>query len=165
MTSRLRDIFEEAITTQAERADEYGENFLRFGRVMNELFPDGLTVKGVDEFNRLGVFIQIMSKLTRYVEKYGEDNAEYLMEMEQGWMKEYSRATYIDWGVGDSEKYKQYTRDSAEYLDWDYDEISGCSSLMQKLVDGQWDDKDFLVVEPGKKIEPDAGSENIIKAE
>ena len=33
----------------------------------------------------------------QYVEKYGEDNAEYLMDMEQNWMKIYNWAIYIDW--------------------------------------------------------------------
>ena len=36
--------------------------------------------------------------LKEYKEKYGEDNAQYLMEVEQNWMKEYNWATYIDWG-------------------------------------------------------------------
>lgn len=34
-----------------------------------------------------------------YLEKYGEDNAQYLMEMEQSWFKEYKTAVYIDLGV------------------------------------------------------------------
>ena len=33
-------------------------------------------------------------QLAEYTEKYGEDNAQYLMEVEQTWMKEYSWATY-----------------------------------------------------------------------
>ena len=31
-----------------------------------------------------------------YCEKYGEDNAKFLMETEQQWHANYDRATYVD---------------------------------------------------------------------
>jgi hypothetical protein len=99
-----------------------------------------------------------------YVEKYGEDNAQYLMEMEQKWMTEYSWATYIDWNLPMSDQYRQYTRECAEYLKWNYDEVKGNSCLIQKLVDGKWDDSAFLVVQPGQKIAADVNCPGIIKA-
>lgn len=103
--------------------------------------------------------------LREYTEKYGQDNGQYLMEMEQKWMKEYSWATYIDWGFANSEEEKKYTKSCAEFLGWKYDEIKGDSSLMQRFVDGDWKDEDFLVVEPGKKIAEDLTNAGIIKAE
>jgi len=103
--------------------------------------------------------------LREYIEKYGEDNAKYLMETEQNWMKEYQWATYIDWGLGDSEKCRAYTKRCAEFLGWNYDELKGDSSLMQRLVDGRWDTSEFLIVRPGEKIAEDLTSAGIIKAE
>ncbi len=103
--------------------------------------------------------------LKEYREKYGDDNARYLMEVEQKWISEYSWATYVDWGLVESEQYKQYTRDCADYLGWNYDEIKGDSRLMQRLVDGKWDKEDFLRVEPGQKIAEDLTSKGIIKTE
>ena len=102
--------------------------------------------------------------LQSYKEKYGEDNAEYLMEMEQNWFKEYSLATFIDWELLNSEKYRQYTKECADYLNWNYDELKGDKSLLQKLVDGKWENNLFLVVKPGQKISPDVNSSGIIKA-
>ncbi|MCX6993059.1 MAG: DUF1638 domain-containing protein [Kiritimatiellaeota bacterium] len=102
--------------------------------------------------------------LQSYKEKYGDDNAEYLMQMEQNWFKEYSWATFIDWGLVDSAKYRQYTKECAAYLKWNYDELKGDKSLLQKMVDGQWDNDLFLVVKPGKKISPDVNNRGIIKA-
>ena len=102
--------------------------------------------------------------LQSYKEKYGEDNAEYLMQMEQNWFKEYSWATFIDWGLLDSEKYRQYTKECAHYLKWNYDELKGDKSLLQKLVDGKWDDNLFLAIKAGQKISPDVISSGIIKA-
>ncbi len=101
--------------------------------------------------------------LASYKEKYGEDNAEYLMQMEQNWFTEYSWATYVDWGLGNSEEYRRFTRECAEYLDWGYDELEGDKVLLQDLVDGNWSDDRFLVVKPGEKIAADVNSSGIIK--
>ncbi len=35
--------------------------------------------------------------MTSYAAHYGEENAEYLMDMEQNWIKEYKQALYIAW--------------------------------------------------------------------
>jgi len=103
--------------------------------------------------------------LEEYKEKYGDDNAQYLMEVEQSWIKEYSWATFIDWGLTDSSEYKNYTKRCAEYLHWNYDELKGSPALMQKLIDGHWHDSEFLVVKPGQKIGEDLTNDGIMKAE
>ncbi len=103
--------------------------------------------------------------LAEYKEKYGDDNAQYLMEVEQNWIKEYNWATYVDWGLINSDKYKNYTKRCAEFLNWNYDELKGSSALMQKFVDGNWHDSEFLVVKPGQKIGEDLTNDGIIKAE
>ena len=103
--------------------------------------------------------------LEEYKEKYGDDNAQYLMEVEQKWIKEYDWATYIDWGFVDSDEYKNYTKRCAEFLRWNYDELKGSPVLMQKLVDGDWHNSEFLVVKPGRKISEDLTKDGIIRAE
>ncbi len=103
--------------------------------------------------------------LKQYKEKYGDDNAQYLMEVEQGWISQYNWATYIDWGLGSSDQCRDYTKRCAEFLHWNYDELKGSPDLMQKLVDGRWDDGEFLVVKPGQTIKEDLTSPGIIKAE
>jgi len=105
------------------------------------------------------------SLLEEYEQKYGQDNARYLMEVEQKWIKEYNWATYIDWGLANSDRCKQFTRQCAESLGWNYDELQGDPGLMQRLVDGNWDESEFLVVRPGEKIAEDLTKEGIIKAQ
>ena len=100
--------------------------------------------------------------LREYTEKYGADNAAYLMEMQEGWMKEYSWATYVDWDLPGTEEYKQYTRRCAEFLKWNYDEVPGDPGLLQRMLDGQWDPEEFLIVSPGQSIAQDLTNPGII---
>lgn len=104
-------------------------------------------------------------KLAEYTEKYGDDNAQYLMEAEETWIKEYQRAVFIDWDLPGTETARAYTKACADYLHWEYDEIKGDPSLMQRLVNGNWDGGDFLVVRPGHTICDDLTSKGIIKEE
>ncbi len=89
-----------------------------------------------------------------YIEKYGEDNADYLMEMEQNWLKEYNLCTYIRWPElsEQTDEYLDYTKQCADYLKWNTDILDGDKSLLQRFIDGDWNSEDFLVVEPGMEI-------------
>lgn len=90
--------------------------------------------------------------LREYIEKYGEDNAEYLMEMEQGWFHEYNNAAYIDMGITDGSSYKKFTRECAEWLKWHYDELRGDPQLIKDWLEGNWTDDRFLIVKPGQTV-------------
>lgn len=103
--------------------------------------------------------------LDEYTQKYGEDNARYLMEVEQTWVKEYQWATFVDWGLFEVEPYKDFTRECAEFLGWNYDELTGDPGLMQRFVNGIWSDEEFLVVPPGRHIAEDVTNRGIVKAE
>jgi hypothetical protein len=98
---------------------------------------------GEENYNRL---------LSEYTEKYGEDNAEYLMDMEQGWFRNYSNAAYVDFGFADFGSYRDYTKKCAEWLKWNFDEINGNPELIRDFVNGNWNDDDYLIVEPGETI-------------
>ena len=100
-----------------------------------------------------------------YVNQYGEDNADYLMEMEQGWFKSYERAFFIDWeSLGNSEYYRSYTKECAAYLNWKYEECQGSPRLLEKLLAGNFDTEEVLVVPPGATIAA-SFDDRIIKVE
>ena len=103
--------------------------------------------------------------LEQYQQKFGADNAKYLMETEQDWMNKYNWATYIDWGFDCSEQDKKFTKKCAEYLGWNYDELKADPSLMQQLLDGNWPEDKFLIIKPGQKITEDLTNQGIINAE
>jgi len=64
-------ILREAANTFAKRNELYGDNYKRFGSIMEALFPAGLpTEMGASDWNRLGLIVQCVSKLTRYTENF-----------------------------------------------------------------------------------------------
>ncbi|MCE5257020.1 MAG: DUF1638 domain-containing protein [Spirochaetaceae bacterium] len=98
--------------------------------------------------------VRYETEYARYLEKYGEDNASYLMEAEQEWFHAYSNAAYTDLGLGNHEEYSAFTEECAEWLGWGYDEVKGDSRLIKALLSGEWNDDDFLTVRPGQRIAP-----------
>ena len=89
-----------------------------------------------------------------YVKKYGEDNANYLMEMEQAWFKSYHYAAYIDWGLPRSSFYRDYTKQCAKFLGWQYDELKGDRGLLENIINGRFLGNEVLLAPPGEEIHP-----------
>lgn len=99
----------------------------------------------------------------QYVEQYGEDNADYLMEMEQNWFKEYTNAAYVDLGFGNNDVYREYTKECADWLGWVYDELKGDPALVRDMLDGRWDQERFVIVAPGQTLAA-SHDEGVLKA-
>ena len=86
-----------------------------------------------------------------YVKKYGEENADYLMEVMGAWQSHYNRAVYIDMGVSDGSAIETQTKEEAKRRNWSFDRLTGNLALIRRLLNGDWE-KDFLVVPPGEAI-------------
>jgi hypothetical protein len=97
-----------------------------------------------------------------YAERYGEENADFLIEAEL--TSNYNRCAYVKWDELPFPEYERYTREAAEFNNWNFDLVSGNSSYLRDFLDGKWDEKRFLTVPPGRKTEPDYTGE-IIKLE
>ena len=102
-------------------------------------------------------FIDIHEKMyseryAEYVRKYGEDNAKFLIEQEQQWYANYTRAAFIDMGMGAVDQYRRFTSELARERGWEYVELCGNMSLVERLANGDWDSEDFLVIQPGHSI-------------
>jgi hypothetical protein len=86
-----------------------------------------------------------------YVEKYGQDNADYLMEVMGAWQAHYRRAAFIDMGITGSASVELETRSTATRRGWAFERLSGDLVLIRRLLNGEWD-SDFLVLEPGGQV-------------
>ena len=94
---------------------------------------------------------QLESIRAEYVEKYGEDNADYLMEILGGWRSHYGRAAYVTMGVVDESVSVQTARDEADRRGWGFDQMEGSMVLLKRLLDGEWDE-DMLILQPGERL-------------
>ncbi|MCL5744740.1 MAG: DUF1638 domain-containing protein [Acidobacteria bacterium] len=88
------------------------------------------------------------------VAKYGEDNAQFLLEQINKYTVHYRQFTYIEMGVEPDDRFERCTIERAATRGWKYEKIRGDMSLIRALVDGGWDENHFLVVEPGSRVVP-----------
>ncbi len=80
---------------------------------------------------------------------YDEDTIEYLMESLNG-LNNYHNAAYIRMPFFDKDIYSEATKKAAEFYGWNYHEIEGDMSLLERFIGGDWNEEDFLVLEPGE---------------
>jgi hypothetical protein len=90
--------------------------------------------------------------LEELIEKYGEDNGRYLYEQLSSYQQTYTGLTYIRTGVEPDGRWQQSAEAEAHARGWTFDLFEGNLGIFERLLSGDWDDNDFLVVPPGKKI-------------
>jgi hypothetical protein len=86
------------------------------------------------------------SEHERTVERYGKERAERLYEMMMG---NYKRLALINTGQYEMDRYREYTRRTAEQFGLRYEEIEGSDTLVRQMLFGPWNDE-FVVIEPGE---------------
>jgi hypothetical protein len=86
-----------------------------------------------------------------YVEKYGKENADYLMEVMGAWQQHYKRAALIEMGIGDISKVEAQAQAEATRRGWVFDRVTGDMVLVRRLIEGDWEN-DFLILQPGQQV-------------
>ena len=113
-----------------ERSGRYGENM-----ALGSVLPDGLNYD-YEEF----------------VRKYGEENAQYLMETMNGWQQHYNRAVLFESEFGIDDEIRKNVQHQAQQNGWKVESIPANFQLVRKLIFGEWN-ADFLVVPPQHQIQ------------
>ncbi len=78
---RAGDHLKAMAETWAERNQAYGNNYHVHGEVMLALFPEGIKLMSVDDFNRYALIVFITSKLSRYCEQWHTGHPDSLHDM------------------------------------------------------------------------------------
>jgi len=76
----------------------------------------------------------------------------------------YGRYTFIPMGIEPDDRFEQQARADAASRGWQFEIVPGDMRLIQELVDGPWNERDFLLVRPGQRIVP-SYDERVIKTE
>ena len=98
--------------------------------------------------------IGLDSSFEELVEKYGEDNARYLWDEMCDLGRNYRQLTFIEMGVEPDDRFERQTREEAASRGWDFERVKGDPSMIQRFVDGCWDEREFLIVRPGARVAP-----------
>ncbi|TVR20707.1 MAG: DUF1638 domain-containing protein [Anaerolineaceae bacterium] len=91
----------------------------------------------------------------KYIERYGKETADLLMEEMRRWSRHYSRAAFIDTGQGTpaaNRRYEESAQQKASKEGWAYERLQGNQRLLRLLVSGDWPEDEFLIVQPGQTI-------------
>ena len=107
-----------------------------------------------DELKQLSIPSQMGIDRTyeQLVEQYGEDNAEYLWEELCNTERNYKQITFIEMGVEPDGSFEQTAKEEAAAKQWTFEKVPGNLTLLQRLLGGDWDSDDFLVIPPTHRI-------------
>jgi hypothetical protein len=98
-----------------------------------------------------------------YAEMYDEETAKYLMDTLGDWLKNYKKTTFINTYVGSEEIYRELTKQFAAEKNWEYEELGGDTGLIYRLLNGDWNSEEFLILPPNTSVAP-SYDESIISA-
>ena len=98
----------------------------------------------------------------QYIDKYGQDNADYLIATLNSWQAHYQRAVLVENELPVSAEIAERADQEAERRGWQLERLAGSLSLIRNLLFGEWDDN-FLVAPPQHRIQMTA-DEQIVTA-
>lgn len=126
--------------------------------------------RGLGETEAMQAFLptsnaeQAQADYQKWVEKYGEEQAKFLLEEMGRWSSSYSYGTLIDFDFTQPLGLPAQVQNICAGRGWEYGEVRGDLGLIERWLNGDWDSEDFLVVEPGQRIVP-SHDDGIIRVE
>jgi hypothetical protein len=88
----------------------------------------------------------------RLAARYGNDNADYLIEQFEGFIRHYERLAYIATGTPASARRETEARSIAARRQWKYRQLPGDLGWLRRLLTGEWSDSEFLTLKPGERL-------------
>ncbi|MGI6031646.1 MAG: DUF1638 domain-containing protein [Eubacteriales bacterium] len=95
----------------------------------------------------------VKKRHAEYVELYGEDNADFLLDQDQQWQHNYNCCGYITSPVYINPDYEEQAKAISQFQNWKYAHIEGDTRMLEMLAGGQWPEEEFLTCPPGFHVE------------
>ena len=103
----------------------------------------------------LGQSYRQFQEYEKLVEKYGEDNAKYLIEFMAQWQEHYTHGALIDFDFVSGLQLDKRVAEICIERGWEFLRLQGRLDLIQDWLDGQWDEDRFLRLKPGCTLAAD----------
>jgi hypothetical protein len=93
----------------------------------------------------------VQATYEEYVEKYGQENADYLMEALGEWQQHYERGAFLETGLAADTVALDRAREETAKRGWRFETILSDLTLIERLLEGEWNEA-FVVVQPGQSL-------------
>jgi len=121
---------------------------------LENIHAENSSMSILDEDNRA-------KRLKILTEEYGDDNADFLLEMETSWISHYNRALFIKDDLENNEKEIKILEQIVADSNWKLDFEEKKYDILEKFLNGEWDSSEFIVLNAGEEVF-ETGDENIL---
>ena len=84
--------------------------------------------------------------------RYGEDNADFLLEQLGSLARHYEQLAYIDTPVPGSKQWEEQAREIAAKRGWTFQRLRGKLDWLSRLLNAEWNEEEFLLLQPGEQV-------------
>jgi hypothetical protein len=112
---------------------------------------------------RAGLNTDTEGVYAQWVKKYGEEQAQYLMEVMGQWTDNYTHGVLIDYDFTQPLGLREEVQNLCQRRGWTFGRVTGDLKLLERWLGGEWDSESFLVVQPGETVAPSYNT-SIIRA-
>jgi hypothetical protein len=88
------------------------------------------------------------------LEKYGAENADYLLEQFAGFTRHCRRLAFIATPVPKVTQWEKAARKTARARGWQFERLPGDLGWLRRLINAEWNDREFLRLQPGERVGP-----------
>lgn len=86
------------------------------------------------------------------VARYGEESAQFLMEEYAKFTQHYKRLAFISSPIPSSDERERRAVEIAKQQNWTFERLQGDLGWLRRLVDGDWNEREFLVLQPHQRV-------------
>jgi len=97
--------------------------------------------------------------LADFIAKYGEDDGRFLYSQFSSFRRSYKGLTYISNEIASNDACRTQAQAEAADNQWVFEEVPGSLAMLERLINGPWEDAEFLIIHPGTRIRATMGEE------